>query len=98
MTCPNCLHLPSDGYDRGGLHIRCKCHCHDVADAAPDLLAACEAAVLLSQHADGCGWWSIPLATLNESERSQAEQREKCTCHLKQCREAITKATQGADQ
>lgn len=41
LTCPTCHHRPSCRVDedRG----ECTCKCHDVADAAPDLLAACKA-------------------------------------------------------
>ena len=74
----------------------------DIANArliavAPELLAACEQSLSLSQHADGCRWWNIPVTTMNDSERSQAEQREACNCHLKACRDAIAKCAKDDD-
>ena len=38
--CPKCDHLPSC---RSGSRKDCACDCHDAADAAPALLAACKA-------------------------------------------------------
>ncbi len=40
--CDECHHFPSGRVAEYG--ACCSCKCHDVADAAPDLLAACEAA------------------------------------------------------
>lgn len=61
--------------------------------SATDLLAACEEALDLSQHADGCGWWDIPPRKLDGSEESQARQKAACDCHLKSLRAAIARAT-----
>jgi hypothetical protein len=47
-VCPECHHRPSDRNDPGdfsGPALECFCKCHDVADAAPELLAACRAAL-----------------------------------------------------
>src|SRR5580692_109822 len=60
--------------------------------AAPELLAACQMALELSGHADGCRWFDIPLSR-HGSKQSQAEQAEACDCHLKALRAAIAKAT-----
>lgn len=38
MNCSSCHHLPSCRYDTNG--FQCYCKCHDVADAAADLLKA----------------------------------------------------------
>lgn len=43
MTCRNCGHTPSCRFDLHGW--QCYCKCHDVADAAPDLLEACHLAL-----------------------------------------------------
>jgi uncharacterized ferredoxin-like protein len=59
------------------------------------LLAACKQSLSLSQHADGCRWWDIPVATMNDSERSQAEQHKACDCHLKACRVAVALSEKG---
>lgn len=40
-TCPECHHRPSGRFDAAG--GECYCKCHDVADAAPYLLAALKA-------------------------------------------------------
>lgn len=40
MACKDCHHMPSRRNAEYG--AACQCKCHDVADAAPDLLAACE--------------------------------------------------------
>lgn len=42
LLCPECHHYPSGRTVEGQGH--CFCKCHDVADAAPNLLAACKAA------------------------------------------------------
>lgn len=55
------------------------------------LLAACEDAVLMSQHADGCQWFDIPTKELNGTPQSQTRQLSACNCHLKACRAAIAK-------
>jgi hypothetical protein len=41
--CRDCHHRPSGRTQEYGAD--CYCPCHDVADVAPDLLAACEAAL-----------------------------------------------------
>lgn len=41
MICATCLHGPSMRYDGTPSGV-CQCECHDVADAAPELLAALE--------------------------------------------------------
>lgn len=38
--CKSCHHQPSGRFDQNGW--QCYCKCHDVADAAPDLLEALE--------------------------------------------------------
>lgn len=40
MTCRDCHHTPSGRIAEYG--AACYCKCHDIADAAPDLLAALE--------------------------------------------------------
>ena len=50
MICQECHHLPSS---RVTLGIgRCYCGCHDVADAAPVLLAACEGVLPILERMD----------------------------------------------
>jgi len=44
--CPECHHMPSGRFDAAGM--QCYCRCHDVADAAPELLGACKA--LIESH------------------------------------------------
>lgn len=41
--CPECHHRPSGRIAEYG--AACQCHCHDIADAAPELLAACKEAM-----------------------------------------------------
>jgi len=41
--CNECHHYPSERFEECN-PARCYCKCHDVADASPDLLAACKAA------------------------------------------------------
>lgn len=43
MICPTCEHEPSMRYPTREFlnRRRCPCKCHDVADAGPELLAAC---------------------------------------------------------
>lgn len=41
--CPDCHHRPSM---RTGDPAYCYCRCHDIADAAPDLLKACRQMVI----------------------------------------------------
>jgi hypothetical protein len=41
LLCKECHHRPSERIEEGYV-ARCYCSCHDVADASPDLLAACE--------------------------------------------------------
>jgi hypothetical protein len=64
--------------------------------AAPELLSACEAALEQGQHADGCGWWNIPVAEMTDSPQSIALQEKACNCYLHAVRYAISKATGGA--
>ena len=40
MICQQCHHRPSVRFVPYG--AECTCRCHDIADAAPELLAACE--------------------------------------------------------
>ena len=60
--------------------------------AAPELLAACHAALSLSDHAEGC-----VVERANISEMRTREQRAalwiRCDCHIAKLRVAITKAT-----
>ena len=43
MKCKECHHRPSErNADCGTYYAACHCNCHDAADAAPDLLAACD--------------------------------------------------------
>jgi len=46
MICSECHHLPSERFNSGG--VQCYCRCHDVADAGPELLAACK--TCLARH------------------------------------------------
>lgn len=39
-TCKECHHRPSMRVAEHG--AECQCACHDIADASPELLAACE--------------------------------------------------------
>ena len=50
--CPKRHHAPSERTDVDSLNYRvsCECRCHDVADLAPELLAACKKAY------EGLGW------------------------------------------
>ncbi len=52
FACPKCHHFPS-GRHSGDYNARCYCRCHDVTDAAPELLAACELIVAGWGHQDG---------------------------------------------
>ena len=62
MICKECHHQPS-GRDTLGVG-RCYCKCHDVADAAPELLEACEAWVMFIESNAGC---NPPLAFTREA-------------------------------
>jgi hypothetical protein len=42
-VCPDCHHPPSRRFDPENYCAQCFCACHDAADAAPALLAACKA-------------------------------------------------------
>lgn len=63
--------------------------------AAPEMLAALEMTVELSQHAGGCRWFNVPLKEM-EDEAGRASADAKCDCHLKAAKDAITKAKGGA--
>lgn len=81
--------------DRHALLLRLDAHSKattQMVDAAPDLLQACMLTIDCAQHEDGCGWWDIPVSTMNASERSQQEQLEKCSCFIKTVRSAVIKA------
>jgi len=43
MICKSCNHLPSCRFGNHFASWKCRCKCHDAADAAPDLLEACKA-------------------------------------------------------
>lgn len=42
MLCKDCHHMPSRRNAEYG--AACQCRCHDIADASPELLAACKSA------------------------------------------------------
>jgi hypothetical protein len=48
--CPSCHHRPAERFS-AGFGACCHCKCHDVADAAPELLAACKRAVQIFRRA-----------------------------------------------
>lgn len=50
MTCNECHHVPSGRWTDEGR--TCYCKCHDVADAAQELLASCKEALdlIASEH------------------------------------------------
>ena len=53
QLCPECHHRPSERMaDCGDYHAECYCQCHDVADAAPQLLTACRAMYQLFEDDD----------------------------------------------
>ncbi len=57
MLCKKRHHVPNGRYIRGSFgdvpyNARCNCCCHNVADAAPELLAACKAALERLEHGD----------------------------------------------
>ncbi len=58
--------------------------------AAPDLLRACLQSIELSQHADGCKWFDVPMKDLSTAE-GRARADLKCDCHIRDCRLAIEK-------
>lgn len=50
MICSSCHHAPSERHALYG--CRCNCGCHDVADAAPDLLDAATRALGMLTEGD----------------------------------------------
>ena len=69
--CPECHHYPSERFEECRPE-RCYCKCHDVADAAPDLFAACKAAEeflrLIGQPAPPAPWRQL-VAAINKAEQ-----------------------------
>ena len=63
--------------------------------AAPDLLAACERALCISDHADGCRALVANISELRTMEQIEANSK-KCDCHLRDAAAAVAKAKAGA--
>ncbi len=53
MECKECHHSPSGRFDLNSWE--CYCKCHDIADAAPELLAACEQMIQIEDALTGRG-------------------------------------------
>ena len=71
--CPECHHYPSGRIAE--YSATCDCSCHDVADAAPELLSACQnVADWLNQHADAAEKFaeSTPWESLAANSRREA--------------------------
>jgi hypothetical protein len=66
-------------------------------DEVTRLRAACQSALDLSDHADGCGWFDIPINDLNGSTESLARQYAACDCHKKECRAALSPKPEETD-
>lgn len=48
-VCQECHHTGSCRFNAAG--VQCYCHCHDIADAAPELLTACQSALgMIDKH------------------------------------------------
>ncbi len=47
MICASCHHKPSERRPEDAYWGVCRCGCHDVADAAPALLNACQGALIV---------------------------------------------------
>jgi hypothetical protein len=63
-----------------------------LAVAVHDLLAACQMALDLSEHAEGCRWWKFNISELRTPE-GRAKADAECDCHFAACKAAIAKAT-----
>lgn len=81
---------PETGYrcdtphDQSGEYVR--------AEVARELLEACKSALDLSDHADGCRWFSFNISEMQTAEQ-MAKAEASCNCHLVKLRAAIAKAT-----
>ena len=75
--CPECHHRPSM---RDGDPAYCYCACHDVADAAPDLLAALDA-LCNSPNAKDNQMWDEARAALHKAQGHAPEPRRKGGSH-----------------
>ncbi len=65
-VCKDCNHVPSGRFDANG--GQCKCTCHDVADLAPEMLAALEAVSnSASSYGEGDAWPEIRRAALAQA-------------------------------
>lgn len=62
-----------------------------IIKASLDLLEACKKTLYLSDHAEGCKWFSFNISEMR-TPKQQAAAADACNCHLAVCRKAVAKA------
>ncbi len=77
--CPECHHRPSGrGTNSEGYFAACYCKCHDVADAAPQLLAACKSLLEICRKSDWVNMESLDVTAARAAIRL-AENSADCS-------------------